>query len=82
MCSGEVVAWGVLGLVFGPPMAKWPYKLARWQEMWDAIGRKPSGRVEPAGWNVALTRAIGIALSVVGVGFLVSCVGLQMLVSG
>jgi hypothetical protein len=79
MCSGETFVWGLIGIVFGPPMVKWPYKLTRWQEMWDAIGRKPSGRVEPAEWNVALTRIVGIVLSVVGVSFLVSCLGLRML---
>jgi len=79
MCSGEAFVWGLLGIVLGPPMVKWPYKLARWQEMWDAIGRKPSGRVEPADWNVALTRIAGIVLTVVGIWSLVWCGGLRIL---
>ena len=74
MCPGNVVAWGVVALLFGPPMAKWPYGVARLSEMLDAIGRKPSGPVEPADWNVALARIIGVGLSLFGVGFLAFCV--------
>ena len=74
MCTGEVVAWGIVGLVFGPPAAVWPYKVARLGELVDAIGRKPSGPVEPADWNVALTRILGAILSLVGLNYLVFCV--------
>lgn len=74
MCSGEIFAWGVVGLVFGPPMAIWPYKLSRWGEIIDSIGRKPSGRVEPADWKVAFNKFIGVGLSIVGVLFLIFCV--------
>ena len=74
MCSSELIAWGVVGLLFGPPMALRPYALARWGELLDAIGRKPSGRVEPADWNVALTRVAGVGLSLVGLSFLIGCV--------
>ena len=74
MCSSEVVAWGIVGLIFGPPATIWPYKLARWGEILDAIGRKSSGRVEPAGWNVALTRILGIGFSLFGLLFLSFCV--------
>lgn len=74
MCSEAAVVWGVIGLVFGPPAAVWPYTVARWGEVVDAIGRRPSGRVEPAGWYVALTRAVGVVLCVVGLAFVVFCV--------
>jgi hypothetical protein len=33
----------------------------------DAIGRKPAGRVEPADWQVLLTRVFGIGPSLAGV---------------
>lgn len=74
MCSGEVVVRGVVGLLFGPPAAVWPYKVALWSEIIDAIGRTPSGGVEPANWNVALTRILAVGLSVIGLGFLIFCV--------
>ncbi|AHG00767.1 hypothetical protein HALLA_06475 [Halostagnicola larsenii XH-48] len=74
MCTGEIVAFGIVGLIFGPPLAIWPYKLARWNEILDAIGRKPSGRVEPAEWNVTLHRLTGLGLSAIGLHFLVACV--------
>lgn len=74
MCSGAVVAWGIVGLLFGPPAVVWPATVARWSEVLDAIGRKPSGRVEPADWNVALTWLLGVGLSVFGLGYLVFCV--------
>jgi len=74
MCSSEVVVWGFMGLLFGPPATIWPYKIARWGEILDAIGRKPNGRVEPAGWNVALTRISGVVFSLIGLYFLIFCV--------
>nr|WP_317175813.1 hypothetical protein [Halovivax sp. KZCA124] len=74
VCSSEFIAWGIVGLIFGPPAAIWPYKISRWEEIWDAIGRKPSGRVEPADWKVDLTRVMGVGFSLVGVSFLVFCV--------
>lgn len=74
MCSVDTVAFGIVSLLFGPPMAIWPYKIARWSEILDAIGRKPSGRVEPADWNVTLTRSVGVVLSCFGAAFLLFCV--------
>lgn len=73
MCSGEVIVWGTIGLVVGLPGAIWPYKSARWGEILDAIGRKPSGRVEPTDWNVALSRVLGIGLSLFGFIVFFSC---------
>lgn len=66
MCSSELFAWGLSCLVFGPPAALWPYKIARWGEIFDAIGRKSSGRVEPAQWNVTLTRLVGLVATPIG----------------
>ncbi|WP_435361163.1 hypothetical protein [Haloarchaeobius sp. DFWS5] len=73
MCSSEIAVFAFTGLFWGPPMARWPYKLAKWDEFFDAIGRKSSGSVEPADWKVSLTRWAGIFGTVAGVGFLVFC---------
>lgn len=64
--SAKLVTIAVIGLLFGPPLAVWPYKAARWSEIIDAIGRKPAGRVEPADWQVLFTRVFGIGLATVG----------------
>lgn len=74
MCTGEIAVFGIVGLIFGPPLAIWPYELARWNEILDAIGRKPSGRVEPADWKVTLYRLMGVGLVVFGVLPFVVCV--------
>jgi hypothetical protein len=74
MCTENIVVLVIATLILGPPAAIWPYKLARWSEILDAIGRKPSGRVEPADWKVILTRVFGIGVSIVGIGFLLFCV--------
>lgn len=66
MSEPQLITVAVLGLLFGPLLAIWPYKLARWSEILDAIGRKPAGGVEPADWNVLLHRVFGIGLSIAG----------------
>lgn len=66
MSDAQLVAVAVVGLLFGPLLATWPYKLARWEEILDAIGRKPAGRVEPADWKVLLNRVFGIGLAIAG----------------
>lgn len=66
MAALHLLVYAGICLVFGIPMALWPYRLARWNEIIDSIGRKPAGRVEPADWLVTLTWVGGIALSVVG----------------
>ncbi|MCT9095410.1 hypothetical protein [Haloarchaeobius sp. HME9146] len=73
MCSGSYYSMALLGIFFAPPMVLWPVKLARWDEMLDAIGRRSSGPVEPATWKVALTRYAGVVWTLVGVGSLVAC---------
>ena len=66
MSKAQLFAIAVVGLLFGPLMAVWPYKMARWSEILDAIGRKPAGRVEPADWKVLLTRIFGVGLAIAG----------------
>jgi hypothetical protein len=66
---------GGAGLVFGPILTllgagifRFAYGLTKFQEQLDAIGSTtPASEVEPAGWNVALTRIFGILLSIGGV---------------
>ncbi|WP_436934120.1 hypothetical protein [Halovenus marina] len=67
MSQAQLFAIAVVGVLFGPLLAIWPYRMARWSEILDAIGRKPAGRVEPADWQVLLTRVFGIGLSLAGV---------------
>ena len=67
MSQAQLFAIAVVGMLFGPLLAIWPYRMARWSEILDAIGRKPAGRVEPADWKVLLTRVFGIGLSLAGV---------------
>jgi hypothetical protein len=67
MSQAQLFAIAVVGVLFGPLLAIWPYRMARWSEILDAIGRKPAGRVEPADWKVLLTRVFGIGLSLAGV---------------
>jgi len=57
-------------ILFGLPGAVFPYKIAKFGEMLDAIGSKRrSSEVEPAGWNVTLTRIGSLAMVLVGVLF-------------
>ncbi len=71
---GRAVFGGILILV-GLAGAVRPYEVARLGEMLDAIGRRSSGPVEPAGWNVTLTRVIGIGAVLAGVWFVVVGLG-------
>ena len=58
---------GFFLLVFGLPAALRPYAMARFGEQIDAIGSTTrSSEVEPANWNVLLTRMIGLGMTVVG----------------
>jgi len=60
-------ALAIICLVFGPPLALRPYDVARFGEAMDAIGRKPSGPVEPTEAKVRLTKGVGVALTLAGV---------------
>ena len=58
---------GFLLLAWGFSMAVWPDRLAQLEEQIDVIGSRRSwSEVEPAGWKVALTRIVGVAVSVFG----------------
>ncbi|WP_332899385.1 hypothetical protein [Haladaptatus sp. CMSO5] len=58
---------GIFFLLGGLPAALWPSRLARLGEQLDAIGSTtPLDRVEPAEWNVLLTRVLGIGMILVG----------------
>ena len=66
MSQAELFAIAVVGLLFGPLLAIWPYEMAKLSEVLDAIGRKPAGRIEPAEWKVMLNRGFGIVLVAAG----------------
>jgi hypothetical protein len=60
--------FGPLLAVWGAAMSKYAYEFSKFGEQLDAIGSSTSANeVEPAGWNVALTRIFGILLSIGGV---------------
>jgi hypothetical protein len=49
----------------------WPYWVARFRVTLRAIGStRTLSEVEPAGWNVMLTRVAGIVITAVGVAVL------------
>ncbi|ELZ57643.1 MULTISPECIES: hypothetical protein [Halorubrum] len=57
----------LLLLAVGIPHAVWPYEIGRFGERLDSIGSKRAwSEVEPAEWNVKLTRAVGIGTVVLG----------------
>ncbi|MFC4549812.1 MULTISPECIES: hypothetical protein [Halorussus] len=59
--------FGLLLVLFGLPGAVWPYKIAKFGEAMDAIGStRKSSEVEPAGWNVALTRLVSVGMMLFG----------------
>jgi hypothetical protein len=68
------------GLVMGPIFAlggagiyRYAYGITRFQEQLDAIGSTTrSAEVEPADWNVALTKGIGVLFAAIGVGWLLT----------
>lgn len=66
MADGVLLVAVLFCFSLGLPMARWPHEMARLNEIIDAIGRKPAGPVEPADWQVSLTRFLGIGLSVAG----------------
>lgn len=63
----ELLAYGLPALLFGFLSAYYPEKTARFEERIDAIGRKPAGPVEPAGWKVGLNRVVGAGMVIFGV---------------
>ena len=69
--SGESLFVAVVFLAIGLPGAVKPYETARFMERLDSIGSKTSWHsVEPAEWNVTLTRFGGIFVTALGVAYL------------
>lgn len=65
------VAFGAFMLVVGGLGVAYPYKIAMYGEMIDAIGSTRSlDDVEPAGWNVTLTRMASAVVAIVGLWWL------------
>jgi hypothetical protein len=65
--DGGSVMVALFFLLFGGLGALYPYELARFGEQLDAIGSTTrASDVEPAGWNVALTRIVSIGMVVFG----------------
>jgi hypothetical protein len=62
---------GVMFLAFGIPGAVFPYRVTKVGEQIDAFGSKtPRDEIEPAEWNVTLTRFVGVFATVLGVAYL------------
>ena len=73
MTAGQDIFFGILALVAGPLMYYYAEGLTRFSEQMDAIGSKrPMEEVEPAAWNVMLTRLIGAVIAFAGVALVVS----------
>jgi len=72
MAESGALLGALLLLLVGLASVTWPYKLARWSEILDAIGRKPAGRVEPADWKVWMNRAGGAILATIGFLFVLA----------
>lgn len=70
--------FGLLFVLPGLIASIWPYRVARLRETLNAIGSTRSlSDVEPAGWNVTLTRIIGIVAIVVGLAVLFGVIPVQ-----
>lgn len=60
---------GIVVAALGVPALVWPYRVSRLGERMDAIGStRRASEVEPADWNVLLTRIVGAAFVLFGVG--------------
>jgi len=70
--GGGGAVLGFIVLVFGAGSAYFARPVARISEQIDAIGSTtPASEVEPAEWNVVLTRIVGILFAVLGVAMMV-----------
>lgn len=69
--GGEAVFLGGLFVLLGIVGFRYAYGLTRLSEQLDAIGSTTSSSdVEPAGWNVALTRIGSVVIGLIGLFFL------------
>ncbi|WP_224333219.1 hypothetical protein [Haloprofundus halobius] len=58
---------GILALPVGLAVYRYAYELTRFDEQMDAIGSKTrASDVEPAEWNVLLTKLFGAAIAAFG----------------
>ena len=72
MTAAQDIFFGLLALVGGPLMYYYAEGLTRFSEQLDAIGStRPMEEVEPAGWNVLLTRLVGAVITVAGLALVV-----------
>lgn len=59
--------FGMVFVVLGFLAMVWPYRVARFRQAWQAIGSTRSlSDVEPADWNVTLTRVVGVVFILLG----------------
>ena len=73
--EGGVLPLGVMLLLLGAPGTLCPYKLTRLGEHLDAIGSTtPVREVEPARWNVLITRIVSGAMVVFGAAVVLGAV--------
>jgi hypothetical protein len=59
LAGGALVAIGAL-------LVRHAYAVTKLEEQIDAIGSRRRGPVEPADWNVALTKGFGAVLAAIG----------------
>lgn len=66
--GGAGLVFGLILALLGAGMFRFAYGLTRFSEQLDSFGSTtPGSDVEPAGWNVALTKLFGILVSIGGV---------------
>jgi hypothetical protein len=74
--DGDSTPGLIMGPIFalgGAGMYRYAYEITRFQEQIDAIGSTTrSSEVEPADWNVALTKGIGVLFAAIGVVWLLT----------
>ncbi|ELZ73694.1 hypothetical protein C457_00365 [Haloferax prahovense DSM 18310] len=69
--AGDFLLVAAVFLAVGLPAAAFPSRVSKLGERVDAIGSKTSkDEVEPAEWNVTLTRFVGVFTSALGVAYL------------
>ena len=71
--TGEYTFLGLLMVVGGVVGFRFAYGFTKFSEQLDAIGSKTrAGEVEPAEWNVMLTKVASAIIAVIGLGMLAS----------
>jgi hypothetical protein len=72
MTAVQDIFFGLLALFGGSGMYYYAEGLTRFSEQLDAIGSTtPIDEVEPAGWNVMLTRLVGALITFAGLALVV-----------